>query len=134
MQSRKCAASRCDLAVVAGWIFLRAVDLAHGADIPLIGINMGHVGFLAEREIDGIWDALDRLAAGQFTIKNRLTIDVSIVNNDVVRAGSWAFNELSIAKSSHRGVLEATLAVDNHPVSEYACDGILVATPTGSTA
>lgn len=129
-------AGLCDLAVVLGGdgSFLRAADLAHGADIPLIGINMGHVGFLAEREIDGIWEALDRVVAGQFTIKNRITIDVSIMNNDVVRTGSWAFNELSIAKSSHRGVLEATLAVDNHPVSGYACDGILVATPTGSTA
>lgn len=129
-------ANSCDLAIVLGGdgSFLRAADLAHSADIPLIGINMGHVGFLAEREIDGIWDALDRIIAGKFTIKDQMTIDVSIVSNDVERAVSWAFNELSVTKTTHRGVLEATLAVDNRPVSGYACDGILVATPSGSTA
>lgn len=133
--ARTIAASS-DLIIVLGGdgSFLRGTDLAHGANIPLIGINMGHVGFLAELEADHIWDALDRLVEGDFTIEDRMTIDVDVISGDRVRTGSWAINELSLEKASHRGILEATLAIDNRPVSSYACDGMFVSTPTGSTA
>ena len=129
-------ASSSDLIIVLGGdgSFLRGTDLAHGADIPIIGINMGHVGFLAELEADNIWNALDRLISGDFTVEDRMTIDVGVVSDNRVRTGSWAINELSLEKATHRGILEATLAIDNRPVSSYACDGMFVPTPTGSTA
>lgn len=115
--------------------FLRGADLAHQADLPVLGINLGHVGFLAEWESDSLDEAILRVIAGDYDIEDRMTLDV-VVRDEKRRVLStgWALNEVSVENTNRRGVLDAILEVDARPVSSFGCDGVLVSTPTGSTA
>ncbi|WBT09938.1 NAD kinase [Corynebacterium sp. SCR221107] len=115
--------------------FLRAADLSHQADIPVLGINLGHVGFLAEWEKDSLDEAIARVVAGDYRVEERMTIDVEVRDADGEEIGhGWALNEVSIENNNRRGVLDAVLGVDGRPVSSFGCDGVLISTPTGSTA
>lgn len=131
------AARGCELVLVLGGdgTFLRGADLAHMEDLPVLGINLGHVGFLAEWESDSLEEALRRVIAKDYRVEDRMTLDVVIkdAHNQELSRG-WALNEASIENSYRGGVLDATLEVDGRPVSSFGCDGILVSTPTGSTA
>lgn len=115
--------------------FLRAADLAYAADIPVLGINLGHVGFLAEWEEDSLAEAVAHVTAGDYRIEKRMTIDISYfdANNELFATG-WALNELSVENATRQGVLDTVLEIDERPVSSFGCDGIIVSTPTGSTA
>jgi NAD+ kinase len=113
---------------------LRAAQLAHPAGVPLLGVNLGRVGFLAEAEQESLDGALDAICKGDYAVEERMTIDVvARVNGDVV-AQSWALNEVTVEKASRERILEVALEVDGRPVSAFGCDGVLCATPTGSTA
>ena len=115
--------------------FLRAADLAHAADLPVLGINLGHVGFLAEWEKDSLDEAMARVTSGKFDIEERMTIQVEVFGADGEPLGQgWALNEVSVENTNRQGVLDAILEVDARPVSAFGCDGVLVSTPTGSTA
>lgn len=130
------AAVGCEMVLVLGGdgTFLRAAELAQAASIPVLGINLGHVGFLAEAEADHLEDALARVIAGNYRIEQRMTLDIAIRVGDQVVDRGWALNEASIENGSRLGVLEVVLEVDGRPVSAFGCDGVLVSTPTGSTA
>lgn len=130
------AAVGCEMVLVLGGdgTFLRAAELAQGARIPVLGINLGHVGFLAEAEADHLDDALARVIARDYRIEQRMTLDIAIRVGDRVVDRGWALNEASIENGSRLGVLEVVLEVDGRPVSAFGCDGVLVSTPTGSTA
>lgn len=115
--------------------FLRGADLAHQADLPVLGINLGHVGFLAEWESDSLDEAILRVIAGDYDIEDRMTLDVVVRDeNRRVLSTGWSLNEVSVENTNRRGVLDAILEVDARPVSSFGCDGVLVSTPTGSTA
>ncbi|HNP59044.1 MAG TPA: NAD kinase [Gordonia sp. (in: high G+C Gram-positive bacteria)] len=115
--------------------FLRAAELAQPADVPVLGINLGHIGFLAEAEAGSIDEVMERLVDGRYTIEPRMTLDVAVVGPDgVTVARTWALNEVVVQNDTHRGVLELVTEVDGRPVSAFGADGILIATPTGSTA
>ncbi len=113
---------------------LKAAEIVRESAVPLMGINLGHVGFLAESERDGLSDAVDRVAKRDYLIKERLTLDVSVIvdGNEVFR--TWALNEATIEKSARERMLEVVVEVEQHPLSSFGCDGIVVSTPTGSTA
>ena len=130
------AAVGCEMVLVLGGdgTFLRAAELAQAASIPVLGINLGHVGFLAEAEADHLEGALARVIAGDYRIEQRMTLDIAIRVGDQVVDRGWALNEASIENASRLGVLEVVLEVDGRPVSAFGCDGVLVSTPTGSTA
>ncbi|MFI8566077.1 NAD kinase [Rhodococcus sp. NPDC078407] len=130
------AAVGCEMVLVLGGdgTFLRAAELAQAASIPVLGINLGHVGFLAEAEADHLEDALARVVAGEYRIEQRMTLDIAIRVGDQVVDRGWALNEASIENGSRLGVLEVVLEVDGRPVSAFGCDGVLISTPTGSTA
>ena len=131
------AAEGVELILVLGGdgTFLRAADLAHDADLPVLGINLGHVGFLAEWEAASLEEAMRRVVERDYRVEDRMTLDVSISNSELdFHASGWALNEVSIENLNRRGVLDATLEVDGRPVSSFGCDGILVSSPTGSTA
>jgi NAD+ kinase len=113
---------------------LRAAELARPAGAPLLGINLGKVGFLAEAEVADLDAAVQRALDRQYTVEERLTVDVSIAHEGRVRATSWALNEVSVEKSSRERLLEVRVDVDGQRLSRYACDGVVCATPTGSTA
>ncbi|WP_415977304.1 NAD kinase [Rhodococcus sp. 077-4] len=130
------AAAGCEMVLVLGGdgTFLRAAELAQAASIPVLGINLGHVGFLAEAEADHLEGALASVIAGDYRIEQRMTLDIAIRVGDQVVDRGWALNEASIENGSRLGVLEVVLEVDGRPVSAFGCDGVLVSTPTGSTA
>ncbi|MGA9871632.1 MAG: NAD kinase [Rhodococcus sp. (in: high G+C Gram-positive bacteria)] len=130
------AALGCELVLVLGGdgTFLRAAELAKGAGIPVLGINLGRIGFLAEAEAVNLEDALARVVSRDYRIEERMTLDISVRVGDRVVERGWALNEASIENGSRLGVLEVVLEVDDRPVSAFGCDGVLVATPTGSTA
>lgn len=130
------AAVGCELVLVLGGdgTFLRAAELAKTADIPVLGINLGRIGFLAEAEADYLEDALARVVTGDYRVEDRMTLDIVVRAGERVVDRGWALNEASIENGSRLGVLEVVLEVDDRPVSAFGCDGVLISTPTGSTA
>ncbi|GAA4483668.1 NAD kinase [Rhodococcus olei] len=130
------AAVGCELVLVLGGdgTFLRGAEFARAADIPVLGINLGRIGFLAETEAEHLEEALGALIRQDYSVEHRMTIDIAIRVDDVVVDRGWALNEASIENVSRLGVLEVVLEVDGRPVSSFGCDGVLVSTPTGSTA
>jgi NAD+ kinase len=113
---------------------LRAAELARPFGAPLLGINLGRVGFLAEAEISDLDQAVRDVVAGEYTVDERLTLDVIAECDGEVIARSWALNEVSVEKGAREKMLEVRVDVDCRPLSRYGCDGVVVATPTGSTA
>jgi len=129
-------AAGCEVVVVFGGdgTLLRAAELARNTRTPLLGVNLGHVGFLAEAESDALGATVDRVVAKDYVVEERLTIDVTVrVDNEVVGA-NWALNEASVEKASRQRMLEIVVEVDGRPLSRWGCDGVVMATPTGSTA
>jgi NAD+ kinase len=130
------AADGCELVLGLGGdgTVLRAAELARNADIPVLGVNLGRIGFLAEAEADAIDTVLEHVVARSYTIEDRLTLDITVrVKGEVISRG-WALNDASLEKGPRLGVLGVVLEVDGRPVSTFGCDGVLVSTPTGSTA
>jgi NAD+ kinase len=114
--------------------FLRAADLARPAKAPLLGINLGKVGFLAEAEIDDIDQAVRDVVDRNYTVDERLTVEVRAEMDGDRVVDSWALNEVSVEKGERAQMLELLVDVDGRPLSRYGCDGVICATPTGSTA
>ena len=113
---------------------LRAADLARLAQVPLLGVNLGHVGFLAEAEEESLDEALDALADVSYSVEERMTIEATVRSNGTVLGRTWALNEAVVEKVTRERILEVVLEVDGRPVSSFGCDGVLCSTPTGSTA
>jgi NAD+ kinase len=131
------AAEGCELVIVLGGdgTFLRAAELARNAGIPVLGVNLGRIGFLAEAEADAIDSVLEHVIKGNYRVETRMTLDVVVRTNDgEITDRGWALNEASLEKGPRLGVLGVVLEIDGRPVSEFGCDGVLVSTPTGSTA
>ncbi|MEU4534916.1 NAD kinase [Streptosporangium sp. NPDC023825] len=111
---------------------LRAAELARPAGVPLLGVNLGHVGFLAEAEVEDLADAVDSVVDGRYDVEERMTIEVTARLNGKLLADSWALNEATVEKSER--MLEVVAEIDGRPLSRWGCDGVICATPTGSTA
>ena len=113
---------------------LRAAETARPCGVPLLGVNLGHVGFLAEAEQESLNEALRAIIDGGYDVEERMTVDaVAFADGDEI-ARSWALNEVSVEKSNRERILEVVLEIDCRPVSAFGCDGVLCSTPTGSTA
>jgi NAD+ kinase len=125
-----------ELVVVLGGdgTLLRAAEVVRGTDVPLLGVNLGHVGFLAEAERDDLVETVHRIAGRSYEVEERMTLDVTVERDGELIGHTWAVNEASVEKASRERMLELVLEVDGRPVSEFAGDGIVLATPTGSTA
>jgi NAD+ kinase len=130
------AAEGAELVIVLGGdgSLLRAAELARPAGTPLIGVNLGHVGFLAEAEPDGLTETVDRLVAGDYRVEERMTLEVIVSHDGTEFARGWALNEVSVEKAARERVIEVIIEVDGRPLSRWGCDGVVCATPTGSTA
>ena len=113
---------------------LRAAELARPAGAPLLGINLGKVGFLAEAEAGDLDAAVRQVVAREYEVDERLTLDVTVHHGGALVADSWALNEASVEKGARERMLEVRVDVDGRRLSRYGCDGVICATPTGSTA
>ncbi|MPZ67226.1 MAG: NAD kinase [Pseudonocardiaceae bacterium] len=125
-----------ELVIVLGGdgTLLRAADLARPAGVPVLGVNLGRVGFLTEADRDGLDAAMRAIGDGHYQVDERMTVDVTATVNGTALTNTWALNEASVEKSTRERILEVVLEVDARPVSSFGCDGVLCATPTGSTA
>lgn len=108
---------------------LRAVELAHDADLPVLGINVGHVGFLAAVEPSRIAEALEILAAGTYGLSNRMMLEVSWAGTAAV-----GINDVVVEKVVSQRAVRLALRVDGRHFTTYRADGLVIAAPTGSTA
>lgn len=129
-------ASGAELVLVLGGdgTLLRAAELARPAGVPVLGVNLGRVGFLTEAESSALAETVDRVVERQYRIEERMTVDVTVTLEGRVVARTWALNEATVERSSRERVLDALIEVDGRPVSSFGCDGVLCSTPTGSTA
>ncbi len=114
--------------------FLRAAEYARSAGIPLLGVNLGHVGFLAETEVDALDATVAAIVEGRYEVEERFTLQVTATLDGEVIAEDWALNEASVEKTFREKLLEVAVSVDDRPLLRFGCDGVICATPTGSTA
>ena len=130
------AAEGCEIAVVIGGdgTILRAAELAREPGTPLLGVNLGHVGFLAEAESDDDEFTIDAIVNRRYTAEERLTLDVTVYRDKELVTSTWALNEASVEKAARERMLEVVVEIDGRPLSRWGCDGVVCATPTGSTA
>ncbi|MBL1068892.1 NAD kinase [Streptomyces sp. 7-21] len=129
----------CELLIVLGGdgTLLRGAEFARASGVPMLGVNLGRVGFLAEAERDDLDQVVDRVVSRAYEVEERMTLDV-LVRSDgdsgrVVHT-DWALNEATVEKAARERMLEVVTEVDGRPVSGFGCDGVVCATPTGSTA
>lgn len=136
MPSTAAAADDAEVVMVLGGdgTLLRAADLTRSSGTPLLGVNLGHVGFLAEAEREDLAATVDRVVTRRYDVEERMTIDVTARRNGTVLGTTWALNEASIEKAERERMLEVVAEIDGRPLSNWGCDGVVCATPTGSTA
>ena len=129
------AAAEAEMVIVLGGdgTLLRAAELARPAGAPLLGVNLGHVGFLAETEPDDLAGAVDQVVEHNYSVEERMTVDVTVRHNGT-STDTWALNEASVEKVARERMIEVVTEIDGRPLSRWACDGVVCATPTGSTA
>ena len=124
-----------DLAVSVGGdgTMLRTVDLVCGAGVPVLGVNVGHLGYLSAVEPDGLDGALRRFLDGQYEIEERMTLQVAVTRSGTTTTHA-ALNEAVVEKTVSGHTVRLGVQVNGEPFTTYAADGVIVATPTGSTA
>lgn len=125
-----------ELVIVLGGdgTILRAAELARGCSAPLLGVNLGHVGFLAESEREELAATVDRALAKDYLVEERMTLSVRVKVEAEVIFETWALNEATVEKASRERMLEVVIEVDGRPLTSFGCDGVVMSTPTGSTA
>ena len=124
-----------EVAVVLGGdgTMLRAAEVAQERDIPLLGVNLGHVGFLSEVERSKISDVIKALVNKSYVIDPRITLGYTVERDGNIVASGWALNEVTVEREKAT-MVELFLEIDSRPISRWGCDGLICSTPTGSTA
>ncbi|MFM8896930.1 MAG: NAD kinase, partial [Actinomycetales bacterium] len=130
------ASADCDVVLVLGGdgTILRAAERARAHGTPVVGVNLGHVGFLAEAEPEDVSAVLDAVIDGRWHVEERLVLDIRVIGQDLSGPTTWALNEVSIEKRARERMIEVVVEIDGRPLSRWGCDGVVAATPTGSTA
>ena len=129
------ATDQIDLAVVLGGdgTMLRAAEIFRGKQVPILGINLGHVGFLAEIERPSLTEIVDAIAAGTFSIEERMSLNYQLLRDGKIIQSGWALNEVLVERNDHQ-MIDLFVQIDHRPLSRWWCDAVICATPTGSTA
>jgi len=130
------AAAGAELVLILGGdgTILRAAELARDVGVPLLGVNLGRVGFLAEAEPEDLETTIEQVLDRDYAVDERMTLDVDVAIDGAVVDTGWALNECSVEKAARERMLELVVEVDGRPLSRWGCDGVVAATPTGSTA
>lgn len=125
----------CDCAIVLGGdgTIIQAAHDLNGLNIPILGINLGTLGFLAEIEKQNINNALDSMFANQYKIENRMMIEGTIKRDNLIRYGGVALNDIVITRSGFSRIISVSIYVNDELVDQYRGDGVIISTPTGST-
>ena len=112
---------------------LRGAEQVHGTNIPVLGINLGHVGFLAQIGRPSTASIIQAIREKKYTTEKRMTLAYQVQRSGAVVARGWALNEVTVERSTE-AMIELFVQVDHRPLSRWGCDGVICATPTGSTA
>lgn len=113
---------------------LRAAEVVRESALPIVGVNVGHIGFLAETERDSVSETVSRVLTGDYAVEDLFCLDVRVKRDNEVVFHTWALNEATVEKASRERMLEVVVEVNRRPLESFGCDGIVIATPTGSTA
>ena len=113
---------------------LKAVHLLGPSEVPLLGINLGRLGFLSGAEAGSVLDSVDTALAGEGRIERRQTVEATVMAGERDAGTYRALNEVFVGRGGGARVVEFDVRVNDEPVGRYLCDGVIVATPTGSTA
>jgi NAD+ kinase len=132
----RCPGTGCELAVVIGGdgTILRSAEITRASGVPLLGVNLGHVGFLAEAEQDDLAVTIEAVVSRRYSTEDRLTLDVRVLLGGEELTRTFAVNEASVEKAERQRMVDVLVEVDGRPLSRWGCDGVVLATPTGSTA
>jgi NAD+ kinase len=114
--------------------FLRTARAIDDSGVPALGVNLGRVGFLAKVDADGLERALDQVAAGDYAVEERLRISASVQRDDGPAETHACLNEVVVARGSRVRMIQLAVEVGDSHLATYVADGVVVATPTGSTA
>ena len=112
---------------------LRGAEIARKQNIPILGINLGHVGFLAEVEKPTLVEIAASIVAKGFVTENRMVLKYSVLRSGAVVSTGWALNEVTVERDGTT-MVELFVQIDDRPLSRWGCDGLICSTPTGSTA
>jgi NAD+ kinase len=112
---------------------LRGAELAHGSQTPVLGINLGHVGFLAQIERPSNSELIKAIESKSYQVEKRMTLSYRVERKEKVVSEGWALNEVAIERNTE-SMIELFVQIDQRPLSRWGCDGVICATPTGSTA
>ncbi len=113
---------------------LSAARLASEVQVPVFGVNVGHLGFLTEVETDGLFPAIDKILAGEYTLEERMLIAASVKRSGQEISRHVALNDFVVTRGTFARIIDLSIFVDKQHVTDYSADGVIVATPTGSTA
>lgn len=127
--------SSVELALVLGGdgTILRGAEQIHGTNIPVLGINLGHVGFLAQMGRPSAASIISSIREKKYVTEKRMTLAYKVEREGSTIAHGWALNEVTVERNSE-AMIELFVQVDHRPLSRWGCDGVICATPTGSTA
>lgn len=127
---------KADLAIVMGGdgTLLNIARTLVDEKVPLIGINQGRLGFLADVSIDTMFSTLDEMLEGQYMAEDRLLLEASVERNDDLVMATYALNDVVVNKSVTGRLIEFEVYIDNQFVYSQRADGLVVSSPTGSTA
>ncbi len=124
-----------DIAVVLGGdgTMLRAAQICRGKSTPILGINLGHVGFLAEIDRPSLTEIVDAICTGSFAVEERMSLNYQLLRGGKTIVDGWALNEVLVERNDHQ-MIDLFVQIDHRPLSRWWCDSVICATPTGSTA
>lgn len=134
--SRQEMVQRADCLIVLGGdgTLLYSARLAAPYGVPIFGINLGHLGFLTEVDIPNLQEALASLLAGNFTVEERMMLEAGVVGENCVYKPMTALNDAVITKGAFARLIALDILVDGQRYSTFHADGVIISTPTGSTA
>ncbi len=127
---------KCDLLIAVGGdgTVLSAARLALGSGMPILGVNAGHVGFLAETKVEDLESTLELVFRGAFSLRRRMMLDALIYRNREIHSRETFLNEVHILPQAPERMVNVNVEYNGRPLTEYWADSLLVSTPTGSTA
>ena len=124
----------CILVLGGDGTFLSAVRWIGDQDIPILGIKFGQVGFLAEIAEEELYPAVEKVLKGDFILRTRMRLAVTVKRGDYIRARDTVLNDVVINRGALARLAHIETHIDDHYLTTYSADGLIVATPTGSTA
>jgi NAD+ kinase len=103
-------------------------------ETPILGVNLGHLGFLTELELENVYDGLEKISRGEYRVDKRMMLEAVVVKNNMITDNFYALNDVVITKGSFSRIIHLKTFINNRYIETYPADGLIISSPTGSTA